>query len=279
MTEGITKIFEKIGFIGGGNMARAIFDGIVDAGLVETKQIYVSGPRLENLEFFKQKGASIITSNGAVVDYCDVIFICVKPQILHEVVRQIIDQSKEQWDKKIFVSVLAGTSILKIENLFMKPIKLVRVMPNTAVLVRKGCCSFSANAHVTDEEVLLIKTLLESSGLCLEVPEGQIDAIGALSGSGPAFMYLIIESLADGGVKMGIPRAMAIKLAAQTMLGAATMVLQSGKHSAQLKDEVCSAGGTTITGIHALEKGGVRTAIIDAVEAATKRSIELTKLP
>ncbi|XP_044746962.1 pyrroline-5-carboxylate reductase 3-like isoform X3 [Coccinella septempunctata] len=172
-------------------------------------------------------------------------------------------------------SVLAATTINKIEEHFRRPMKLLRVMPNTPLDVGEGCCVFSPNELVDVGDINLTRTLLESSGLCLEVPESQINAMASISSSGPAFMYTIIEAMADGGVKMGVPRSQAIKLAAQTMLGAAKMVLQSGKHSAQLKDEVCSAGGTTIAGVHALEKGGIRGTIMDAVEATTKRSLEM----
>ncbi|KAK9886253.1 hypothetical protein WA026_015766 [Henosepilachna vigintioctopunctata] len=272
-----TMLNQKIGFIGGGNMARAIFDGIVRKGLVNTNQIYVSGPRIENLNYFKDKGCTITISNGAVVDSCHIIFLSVKPHLLHLVANQINEESKEKWDDKVFVSILAGITIENIESVFKSPINLVRVMPNTAVSVGEGCSVFVPNVRTDLKVVQLIKIILESCGMALEVPENQINAMGALAGSGPAYMCLILEALADGGVKMGIPRANAIKLATQTMLGSAKMVQISGKHSAELKDEVCSAGGSTIAGIHELEKGGVRAAIIDAIEAAAKRSIEMDR--
>lgn len=269
------RITQIIGFIGGGNMAKAIFDGIVSKKLVDTNQVFVSGPRIERLSYFKDQGVHIAENNQSLIKSCDVIFICVKPHVLETIACQINSPSIDDWHNKVFVSVLAATSLEKIQSCFVMPMKLIRVMPNTPLAVGEGCCVFTPKPNVEMKHINLVRSLLESSGLCLQVPENQINAIAAVSGSGPAFMYTIIEAMADGGVKMGIPRADAVKLAAQTMLGAAKMVLQSGKHSAQLKDEVCSAGGTTIAGIHALERGGVRSAMMDAVEASTKRAIEM----
>lgn len=215
----VPKISQKIGFIGGGNMAKAIFDGIINKKLVIPNHVYVYGPHSDRLTYFKDEGANITESNIDLVKSCDVIFICVKPYMLETVAQQIRHEECPNWENKIFVSVLAATKIDTIEKCLVKKTKLIRVMPNTPLSVGEGCCVFTPNKNVDVPSVGLITTLLESSGLCLQVPEGHINAMAAISGSGPAFMYSIIESMADGGVKMGIPRNDAIKLAAQTMLG------------------------------------------------------------
>nr|CAH7716323.1 unnamed protein product [Callosobruchus chinensis] len=158
---------------------------------------------------------------------------------------------------KLFVSVLAGVTMEQLENCQLEA-RIIRVMPNTPMMVGEGCTVFSPGPKATEHDIKIVKSILSVSGVCKQVPESLINAVGALSGSGPAFVYLMIEALADGGVKMGIPRAMALEFASQTVLGAAKMVKDTGKHPAELRDEVCSPGGTTITGIHAMERGGVR---------------------
>lgn len=265
----------KLGFIGGGNMPKAIVEGIVKKGLVTYEQIYVSGPRLHNLIYWKDKGAYITEDNGKIVDETDVIFICVKPHILPTAIANMYDTiSQKPIKPKLFVSVLAGVPIERLENVLspLEGSRVIRVMPNTPMMVGEGCTVFCPGQRATDNDIELVRQILSTSGICHEVPESLINAVGALSGSGPAFVYLVIEALADGGVKMGIPRAMAVEFAAQTVFGAAKMVKETGKHTGQLKDEVCSPGGTTIAGIHALERGGVRSAFMDAVEAAARRS-------
>ncbi|XP_019871018.1 uncharacterized protein LOC109599453 [Aethina tumida] len=273
------RITEKIGFIGGGNMAKAICEGIVSQGLISYSQVYVSTLRSESVDVWIQKGANGTTCNGTVVEEADVIFLAVKPHILPEAIASIMDYNNRK-DKpmksKLFVSVLAGITISQLERAFaFMENRIIRVMPNTPMMVGEGCTVFCPGQRATPGDIILVKSILEVSGVCKQVPESLINAVGALAGSGPAYVYLVIEALADGGVKMGIPREMSVQFAAQTVLGAAKMVLESGKHTGQLKDEVCSPGGTTITGIHALERGGVRAALIDAVEAAAKKSAEL----
>ncbi|EEZ98115.1 pyrroline-5-carboxylate reductase 3 [Tribolium castaneum] len=271
------RLNETIGFIGGGNMAKAIAEGIVKKGLVDYKQLVVSGPRDGSLEYWRGLGSKTTTQNGDVVCDADIIFLAVKPHILPSAVANIYETMKKPVKGKLFVSILAGITLEALENCLatLEGSRVIRVMPNTPMMVGEGCTVFCPGQRASDDDIALVKTLLETSGVCKQVPESLINAVGALAGSGPAFVYLMIEALSDGGVKMGIPRAMATNFAAQTVLGAAKMVLESGKHTGVLKDEVCSPGGTTITGIHALEKGGVRGAIMDAVEAAAKKSAEL----
>lgn len=274
------KLNKKIGFIGGGNMAKAIFGGVLKKGIIDGNNVYVSGPNIENLAYWKAAGAHVTTCNGDVVKCCDVIFLAVKPQILPEALAHVYETVTTPVSSKLFVSVLAGIPLLQLENALKGPLeacRIVRVMPNTPMMVGAGCTVFCPGQKATKDDVELVQAILSASGICKQVPESMIDAIGALSGSGPAFIYLMIEALSDGGVRMGIPRQMATDFAANTVLGAAKMVIETGRHTGQLKDDVCSAGGTTITGIHALERGGVRGAIMDAIEAATNKSRELGK--
>ncbi|CAG9769552.1 unnamed protein product [Ceutorhynchus assimilis] len=274
----LNKIKEKIGFIGGGNMAKAICEGIIKKGLVNFQQIYVSGPHIENLTWWSENKAHVSTENGHVVQEADIIFLAMKPHVLPSAIANVYETVPLPVKSKLFVSVLAGIKLEQLNNV-LSPLeecpRIIRTMPNTPMMVGEGCTVFSPGSKATPHDIQLVKTILEVSGVCKQVPESMIDAIGALSGSGPAFIYLIIEALADAGVKQGIPRAMAIELAAQTTLGGAKMVLETGKHTAVLKDEVCSPGGTTIAGVHALESGGVRAALFNAVEAAAKKSAEL----
>ncbi|KAH0999976.1 hypothetical protein HUJ04_008209 [Dendroctonus ponderosae] len=241
-------IKEKIGFIGGGNMAKAICEGIIK-----------NGPHIENLSWWIERGVTAYTENGRVVDEADVIFLAMKPHILPSAIANVHETLALPVKSKLFVSVLAGIQLEQLENV-LSPLeecaRIIRVMPNTPMMVGEGCTAFCPGIRATPHDIILVKNILEVSGVCKQV-------------------YLIIEALADAGVKQGIPRAMAIEMAAQTTLGAAKMVLSTGKHTAVLKDEVCSPGGTTIAGIHALESGGVRASLFNAVEAAAKRSAEL----
>ncbi|KAJ8984253.1 hypothetical protein NQ317_007485 [Molorchus minor] len=274
----LKSINEKIGFIGAGNMAKAICEGIVRKGLISYKQVYVAGPHIENLIYWQEKGASVSTENGKIVEESDVIFLAIKPHILPTAIANMYDTLPQKPLKsKLFVSILAGVPMQQLENVLcsLEGIRIIRAMPNTPMMVGEGCTVFCPGQRATEKDIEIVRSILSVSGLCKQVPESLINAVGALSGSGPAFVYLMIEALADGGVKMGIPRTMAIEFAVQTVLGAAKMVKETGKHPAELRDEVCSPGGTTITGIHALERGGVRASIMDAVEAAANRSAEL----
>lgn len=274
----LEPIKEKIGFIGGGNMAKAICEGMIQKGLVVFKQIYVSGPNIENLTWWVEKGANVYTQNGRVVEHADVIFLAMKPHVLPSAIANVHETLNLPVKSKLFVSILAGVTLEQLENV-LSPLeecaRIIRVMPNTPIMVGEGCAAFCPGSKATPHDIQLVKTILQLSGVCKQVPESMINPICALVGSGPAFVYLIIEALADAGVKQGIPRAMAIEMAAQTTLGAAKMVLDTGKHTAVLRDEVCSPGGTTIAGIHALETGGVRGTLFNAVEAAAKRANEL----
>ncbi|XP_044756405.1 pyrroline-5-carboxylate reductase-like [Coccinella septempunctata] len=276
------KLKEKIGFIGDGNMAKAICFSMVKQNIVDFSQIYVSSPYKANLNIWEQKGAHISTRNADVAKEADVIFLCVKPHFLQAALDDIteVDKRAHEVRNKLFISILAGYTVKDLE-VFLRPFencRIIRVMPNTPVLIGEGCTVYCPGEKATKTDIDLVRIMMESTGLCFEVEERFIDPIAAVCASGPAYVYLFIEALSDGGVRMGLHREMATKLAAQTVLGASKMVMSTEKHMGTLKDEVCSAGGTTIAGIHALEKGGVRGSVMNAVEAATKRAKELRKI-
>jgi len=277
----MAKLDERIGFVGGGNMAFAIGSGLIERGIIKSSQVVVSGPNLDNLEKWRELGAAATDINGEVVAKCDIIFICVKPHMLVTCATQIenyITTSVKEKDK-IFVSVLAGISLDQLETSFqfMNSLKMIRTMPNTPMQIGEGCTVYSPGRYVSTQDLEKVDLILNSLGIAQQVPEKMINSIGALAGSGPAYIFTVIEALADGAVKQGIPRKMAIQFASQTVLGAAKLVLHSGKHPAVLRDEVTSPGGSTICGLHELEKAGVRNAFINAVEKAAEKNIEMGK--
>ncbi|XP_054290965.1 pyrroline-5-carboxylate reductase 3-like [Macrosteles quadrilineatus] len=271
----------KIGFIGAGNMTKAIVSGMLDSGIVKPNLIIVSAPSKTNFPFWQEKGIATTHSNAEVVNKCDVIMLGIKPQYLDEAIKSFDPVP----NNKLYISILVGITIetlndkLRTQFRFTEagpePWRIVRVIPNTPIMVGAGATAYAVSEGARAEDSELVKTIFSAGGLCEIVPERLLNPVGALAGSGPAYVYLMIEALSDGAVKMGVPRALATQLASQTLLGAAKMVQTTGKHPGQLKDEVCSPGGTTITGIHVLERSGVRAALIGAVEAATNRSFEL----
>lgn len=274
----LEEIKQKIGFIGGGNMGKAICQGMLRKGIVKASQIYVSGPRLTTLAPWKSFGAHVTTNNGEIVNEADVIFLSVKPHILPVAISSVLQTyTPGKATNKLFISVLAGTTLEALENILsnIEGARVIRVMPNTPLLVGEGCTVYCPGQHATEADIKLVQSIFEVSGICELVPESLINVIGALSGSGPAYIYLVIEALSDGALKLGLPRAIATKFAAQTVLGAAKMVLETGQHTALLKEEITSPGGTTIAGLYALEKGRVRASFMEAIDAATQRSIEL----
>ncbi|XP_034662404.1 pyrroline-5-carboxylate reductase [Drosophila subobscura] len=279
----MAKLDERIGFIGGGNMAFAIGSGLVSCGIVKPSQVLVSGPHIENLARWRELGAVTTDENCEVLEHTDIVFICVKPHILGPCADQLkyrhVPSAKDA--NKLIVSVLAGTTLKTLEEKFdfidSSGLKVIRTMPNTSMQVGEGCTVYTGNSRVTHQDLEKVHLMLNALGLAQQVPEHMIDAVTGVAGCGPAFVYTIIEALADGGVKQGVPRAMALQFAAQTLLGAAKTVLITGKHPAVLRDEVCSPGGSTIVGVHELEKGNLRATLINAVEKATQRSAELGK--
>ncbi|XP_068152082.1 uncharacterized protein P5cr [Drosophila tropicalis] len=279
----MAKLDERIGFIGGGNMAFAIGSGLIRGGIVKPSQVLVSGPHIENLARWRELGADITDENYVVLEHTDIVFICVKPHMLAPCAAQLknkhVPSAKDA--TKLIVSVLAGTSLQTLEEKFdfieSSGLKVIRTMPNTSMQVGEGCTVYTGNSRVTHQDLEKVHLMLNALGLAQQVPESMIDAVTGVAGCGPAFVYTMIEAMADGGVKQGVPRQMALQFAAQTMLGAAKTVLLTGKHPAVLRDEVCSPGGATIVGVHELEKGNLRATLINAVEKSSQRSAELGK--
>ena len=265
-------ISQTIGFIGAGQMAQALAKGFLRAGLVQGEQLVAHDPLPATAERFAADvpGSRIATSNADVAQKAQILFLAVKPQSFPAVASGLAGKLGKD---RLIVSILAGTPLNRLAS-DLKTDRVVRVMPNTPALVGMGASAFARGPGATAEDAALVTQLLQAVGLADEVEEKHLDAVTGLSGSGPAFAYLIIEALSDGGVRMGLARNLATSLAAQTMLGAAQMVLQ-GDHPGVLKDRVASPGGTTIAGLQALEDRAVRGAMIAAVEAATRRSIEL----
>lgn len=262
----------KIGFIGAGNMAFGVAQGIIASGKVPPSNIIISAPSMNNLPRFKEKGVSVTHSNHEVVGGSCLIFLAVKPHIIPQVLKEI---SQNVTKEHIIVSMAAGITIATLEELLPAGTRVIRIMPNLPCMLLEGALLLSCGSHAGQHEETLLKTLLGPCGLVEFGPESWIDAHVGLSGSGVAFVYVFAEALADGAVKMGMPSALARRIAAQTILGAGVLLRDSGKLPAELKAEVCTPGGTTIHGIHALEKGGFRAAAIGAVEAASERAREL----
>ncbi|XP_076548306.1 uncharacterized protein LOC117609288 isoform X1 [Osmia lignaria lignaria] len=262
----------KIGFLGGGKMAQALAKGFIRAGLSKGDMMLASclPNDMGSIEAFKEIGSNTVHSNGPVVDHGDVLILSVKPQVVPKVLPDLKNY------RKLLLSIAMGIPLSTLEKALPQGTPVIRVMPNTPALVGCGATVYARGKSAGDKEAEIAEKLFSAVGFCEEVPENVIDPVTALAGSGPAYVYMMIEALADGGVKMGLMRHTAYKLAAQTVLGAATMVRDTNTHPGQLKDDVASPAGSTITGIHYLEQHGLRSAVIGAVEAATKRCKEVS---
>lgn len=261
-----------VGFIGAGRMAQAMTKGFVTTGIIKAKNITASDADPRMLQFIKEFGVTTTQENKEVVYKSKVVVIAVKPNVVTKILKEV----KEHVSKdKIVVSIAAGVPLSTFEQNLPPGSRVVRVMPNITVTVQAAASVIAPGTSVQLNDSELVRELFQSIGICEIGSENLLDAVTGLSGSGPAYGFIAIESLADGGVNMGLPRDLALKLAAQTLLGAAKMVLESGKHPGQLKDDVCSPGGTTIAAVQSLEKSGFRACLIDAVEAATLKAQEL----
>ncbi|OLC38022.1 MAG: pyrroline-5-carboxylate reductase [Candidatus Rokubacteria bacterium 13_1_40CM_4_69_5] len=264
---------KKVGFIGAGNMGEALIKGLVTANVVPAEAIWASDVRLERLkELDRQYGIQLAPNNGELVRQADVVIMAVKPQIMTPVLREIAPVLIK---KKLMISIAAGVSTAKIRAVFGKDVRLIRVMPNTPALVLEGVTAIAKAEGLEPDDLDTAGEIFSAVGRVVVLEEELLDAVTGLSGSGPAYVALVIESLADGGVRMGLDRITAMTLATQTVLGAAKLLLDTGMHPGALKDMVSSPGGTSIAGIAALEEGGIRTTFIKAVERATLRSKEL----
>jgi pyrroline-5-carboxylate reductase len=262
----------QVGFLGAGRMATALARSWVQAGLVHSARCRASDPVPEARNAFTAAtGCAAGADNRGVAAACDLLVLAVKPQVLPALLAEVRGELRSP----LVVSIAAGITLRQLAEGLSPGCRVVRVMPNTPCLVGASASGYSPGAAATEEDVAVVDRLLGAVGRAFRLPEHLLDAVTGLSGSGPAFVYLVIEALADGGVRVGLPREVATVLAAQTVLGAARMVLETKEHPGALKDMVASPGGTTIAGLHALERGGVRGALMDAVEAATRRATEL----
>lgn len=266
----------SLGFIGCGNMAQAMLTAFLEKGLVDPNLTIASAPSDRNLSKLRALGVKTTHDNNEVVRSSDLVFICVKPHLLTPVIGDLLPLERNH--NPLFISVVTGVCLADLEEMLSTLVdnpRVVRSMPNTPSAVGQGCCLYARGSHTTPSDAEATSSLLSAVGFSAEIPEYQIDAASGVAGSGPAYVYIAIEALADGGVKMGLPRDLALTLAAQTVKGAGAMVLETGKHPGQLKDAVCSPGGTTIAAVHALERHAFRNSLISAVEASTLRSKEL----
>jgi pyrroline-5-carboxylate reductase len=262
-----------IGFLGAGRMATALAQGFVKTGIVRPGQIYASDvvPAARK-SFGAATGARICATNADVLRAASVIVLAVKPQQAGEVLAEIKPLFTP---RHLLVSIAAGLTLAKLESALPTRARVIRVMPNTPALVGASASAFARGKGATNSDAALAQRLLAAVGVAVELKEPLLDAVTGLSGSGPAYVYQFIEALSDGGVACGLPRDLATKLAAQTVLGAAKMVIETGEHPGALKDAVASPGGTTIEGIHELEKGKLRGTVMNAVRAAAEKSKKL----
>lgn len=262
----------KIGFIGTGKMASAIIKGIVNSGAFSKEDIIASNIHEASRERARRDlGIEVTDSSAEVARRANVVILAVKPQQIPDV---FADKSIEMGRDHLLISIAAGTTIETLKS-YVPDSRIIRVMPNICSTNFVGASGFSQSPDCTAEDLETVRKIFESIGICFEVKEKDIDAVSGLSGSSPAFIFMIIDAMADAGVLMGLPRDMSIKLAAQTVMGSAVTVLESGEHPAVLKDKVCSPGGTTIEGVKVLEDYGVRAAFISAIQASVEKSKEL----
>lgn len=262
-----------IGFLGAGKMATALARGFIRAQLVEAKRLWASDPVAAAREAFaRETGGHAVTTNREVVASAQVIFLAVKPDQAAAVLGEVKSVFTAE---HLLISIAAGMPLARLEAALPAGTRVIRVMPNTPALIGASASAFALGQAATAADGELAQKLLAAVGLALVVKEAWLDAVTGLSGSGPAYVYQFIEALSDGGVAAGLPRDLATKLAAQTVLGGARMVLETGKHPGDLKDQVTSPGGTTIEGLHELEKGKLRGTVMSAVRAATEKSRKL----
>jgi pyrroline-5-carboxylate reductase len=258
-----------IGFIGAGNMGGAIIGGIIKANICSPSQIIAADKNEHALNNLKSEFKIKTTTDNIAAAQSDILFLAVKPQFLYDVIEQI---KNDVSNETIIVSIAAGQSVEKIEKAFSREIKLVRVMPNTPALVGESMSALTPNKNISEKDLTEIKTIFESFGKAEIVSENLMDAVTAVSGSSPAYIFMLIEAMADAAVNAGMPRNQSYTFAAQAVLGSAKMVLDTGMHPGALKDMVCSPAGTTIEAVKVLEEKGFRAAVIDAMDTCVKKS-------
>ncbi len=263
----------KIAMLGAGNMARALIRGLLASGTVPPERLRASDvDRGRLVELERDYQITTTTDNAALVAWADAVVIAVKPQVIDRVLDQLGEHLRPE---TLVISIAAGVPLRALEARLPAGARVVRAMPNTASIVLAGATAVAAGGHATAQDVEFSKLLFDATGRSVVLEESLLDAVTGLSGSGPAYVMLIIEALADGGVKVGLHRDTALLLAAQTVFGSAKLLLETGEHPGRLKDMVTSPGGTAIAGLHTLESGGLRRTLIDAVESASMRAVEL----
>lgn len=262
----------KLGFIGAGNMGSAIIKGILEKGCVQPNEIYISRKHPQLSCDMAQIGVHIMPDNKSLAEAVECVVLAVKPVYIPQVLNEVYDVLKG----KFVISIAAGYTYDMLREKLPESTRFIRVMPNTPLAVGEGMSLISALYTCTEEEFAFTKSIFESAGKVAVVEDHIYTPANGISGCGPAFVYAFIEAMADGGVRYGVPRALAYELAAQTLIGAAKMVLETGEHPGKLKDAVCSPGGTTIEGIYALEKGGMRAAVMDAIGATVEKNNRLS---
>ncbi|MBR5218999.1 MAG: pyrroline-5-carboxylate reductase [Clostridia bacterium] len=260
----------KIGFIGAGNMASSLIGGMLKSGLITPSDAIISDKDTNKLAAWQEKGVSITEDNLIVEEKSDIIILAVKPNIIEKVLKEL----KGEKDK-IYISIAAGVSVEFLEKELGKGVKIVRTMPNTPAMVGCGMTVITPNANITDDEKALVVKVFESIGAALVLPEKELEIATALHGSSPAYIYMMIDAMADAGVKYGLTKKNALLLAAKAVEGSAKMVMETGIHPEQLKDNVCSPGGTTIAAVCELENRGFKNAVQAAIDACVKRNNEM----
>ena len=263
----------RIGFLGAGKMASALAKGIVKAGVSRPEDLIASDVvEAARAAFAKEVGCKVTARNVEVAEVADILIVAVKPDQVEGALQEVAGKLT---DRHLVVSIAAGVTLARLAGALQKGARVIRVMPNTPALVGASASAFALGGAATADDAALAQRIFSAVGVAFQVKESLLDAVTGLSGSGPAYAYAIIEALSDGGVAAGLPRDVATKLAAQTMLGAAKMVLETGQHPGALKDMVTSPGGTTIEGLHELEKGRLRGTLMNAVRAAAEKSKKL----
>ena len=264
---------KRIAVLGVGKLGEALINGMIDAGIVAKKQFIATAAHKERLDVVRSKlDIETTLSNAEAVKKAHMVLVCVKPQTVEDVLRQV---AEELTPNHLVVSVAASVTTRLMENVINKPVPVIRTMPNTPCLVKKGMTALAPGKHATADHLAQARKMFDAIGRTVILDEKHMDAVTGLSASGPAFVYIIIESFVEAGVKVGLPRDAATQLAAQMVLGAATMVLETGEHPAKLKDIVTTPAGCTIDGILELEDGGLRVTLIKAIVRATQRAKEL----
>jgi pyrroline-5-carboxylate reductase len=267
---------KPLGIIGGGNMGEALIAGITQSGLLSPTEILFFEPRPDRRKYLRERFCvSPAKNNKELVSRAPTLILAVKPQVVPEVLSEIAQLLKPH---HLLISICAGVPLDYIQSFFQSPVRMVRAMPNTPALIQKGATALASSPQAKAEDISTAEAIFQAVGITAIVKESQMDAVTGLSGSGPAYVFAVIEALAAGGVKEGLSQEVALHLTTQTVLGAAHLIQATAKHPATLRDQVCTPGGTTIAGLYAMEEGGFRLALMNAVIAATNRSKELREV-